>query len=262
MIIHTYLTDGFLEWGKLFLESYKYYNGEDKKIIMDTRDLNKNQIKSLNDLYKNLQIKNKKLNYDEISKRARIPKDILMTHKKKVEMDSVTKESKYWKLYISVEDRYRNTIESVIRENQEEDFVLHMDIDMYVRNKLDYLFDLIKSNDISIRFREKAHKEVQDNRKVLGNIIGFRICDKSLRFIKTWQKYIDKVPLHKKIKGYGQSSFYYAYLEHKNDLVWGSLPEVAKSKAKNSILWTANKGSNTGQLKKCREDFISRKEGK
>jgi len=255
MIIHTYLTDGFLDWGKLFLESYKYYNGEDKKIIMDTRDLNKKQIKSLKKLYNNLEIKNKQIDYIEVAKRARVDINKIKAFKDRVENQSVDKDSKYWKLYISVEDRYRNTIKEVIENNTHEDYLLHMDIDMYVRDKLNFLFDFIKKYDISIRFRNKKGKETNDNRKVLGNIIGFKICNETLDFINTWRKYIDAVPLHQKYKGYGQSSFWYAYKEHKNKLTWGNIPETAKSKASGAILWTGNKGKKSTQLKKCKEDF-------
>ena len=255
MIIHTYLTDGFFDWGKLFLQSYKYHNGEDKRIIMDTRDLNAKQIKQLKGIYGNLEVKNEPLDFKDISKRARIDEEKLKALKAKVERQSVDKESKYWKLYISVEDRYRNTIKRVMEENRKEDYLLHMDIDMYVRNKLDFLFNFIKDYDISIRFRNKKGKETNDNRKVLGNIIGFRICDDVLDFMDTWRKHIDAIPLYHKYKGYGQASFWYAYLEHKNNLVWGDIPETAKAKAPNAILWTGNKGGKDKQLKKCREDF-------
>lgn len=255
MIIHTYLTDGFLEWGKLFLESYKYHNGEDKKIIMDTRDLNKKQIKSLYKLYSNLEVKNKKIDYNEVAKRARIDVNKIKAFKERVENQSVDKDSKYWKLYVSVEDRYRNTIKEAIEDNMHEDYLLHMDIDMYVRDKLNFLFNLIKKYDISIRFRNKKGKKTNDNRKVLGNIIGFRICDEVLEFMNIWRKHIDAVPLYKMEKGYGQASFWYAYKEHENNLKWGNIPETAKTKAAGAILWTGNKGRKNSQLKKCREDF-------
>ncbi len=256
MIIHTYLTNGMLDWGKLFLESFKYHHGEEYKIVMDTRDLNDKQIKQLKKIYGNLQVKNKKLDYNKIAKRAKETKDNILRYKKKVENDKIKKENKVWKLYISIEDRYRNTIWEAMEENQDEDFLIHIDIDMYIRQRLDSLFDIVRNHDISIRFRDKPHKEVNVNRKVLGNIIGFRVCQETFDFLRTWIHYIDDVPLHEKPKGYGQISFYYAYLEHKH-LNWGNIPSIAKPKADNALIWSGNKGSNWKQLQICREEFDS-----
>ena len=130
---------------------------------------------------------------------------------------------------------------------------------MYFRNKITELTDFIQKNDISIRFRlkkpNKPSKNISESRKVLGNIIGFKICDRVYNFLNTWKKHIDAIPLYEKPKGYGQTSFYYAYKEHLKDIKWGDLPVFARNNNRRSVLWTANKGTNAGVLKNCMDEF-------
>lgn len=258
MIIHSYLTDGMFENAKLYLDSFKYYNGEDTKIILDTRNLNDKQQKVLSKKYKNLEIRNKPLDFKDIAKKSGMNKEIIKKYKNEVETYSSNSTNVIWKLYISVEDRYRSCLPKVFQEyKNKEDYLLHTDIDLYFRGNMKNLFDFVRSHDISIRFRPKAIENNRYWRCVLGNMIGLKLNDNVEKFLTTWHKKIDEVPLHKKPKGYGQSSFYYAYLEHTNDFSWGDIPNslIPKSKEPNAYIWSSNRGGNKDNLKRFIEEF-------
>lgn len=261
MIIHSYLTDGMFENAKLYLDSFKYHNGEDIKIILDTRDLNEKQQNVLKKKYKNLEIRNDTINIKKVAKKAGVDKEVLKKYKKEVEDQSANNTNAIWKLYISVEDRYRSCLNKVFQEyKNKEDYLLHTDIDFYFRKNIKEIIDFIKKHDISIRFRPKAIERDMHWRCVLGNMIGLKLDDKVEKFLYTWQNKIDKLPLHKKPKGYGQSSFYYAYLEHIDDFSWGDIPKnlIPKNKDENAYIWSSNKGWNKENLEKFKKDFYKK----
>lgn len=258
MIIHSFLTDGFFDWGCLFLESFKKYHGENIKIILDTRDLDKKQVNHLKSIYSNVDINNKDINMKRLVSETGKDEGTLRAFKHKIENNSVTTQNKVWKLFISVEERYRDSIWRVFKEYKDiEDFLLHMDIDIYFRHHIQEVFDFVKQHDISIRFRKKAISKGNENRCVLGNFITFKLNDKSEEFLKTWHKIINGIPLKKKPKGFGQTSFWRAYQQHKDNLIWGDLPPHLKVRGnnKNALMWSANKGSKNKILKLCREDM-------
>lgn len=258
MIIHSYFTDGMYENAQLFLDSFKWHNGEDIKIILDSRDINEKQIKNLKKRYGNLEIRNKSININKVAEKAGISVNDIKKFKKEIETDSVSKNNKVWKLYISVEERYRDAVYSVFSDYKDiEDYLFHMDIDFYFRKNIQDIMEFIKEHDISIRFRKKAIEKKRYNRCVLGNMIGLKLSDDVENFLKTWHKKINAVPLSDKQKGFGQASFYYAYLDHRNKLDWGDIPPnlIPKNKAPNAYIWSSNRGGNKKNLKKFWEDF-------
>lgn len=258
MIIHSYLTDGLFGWAELFVESFYEHHGSEHMIYLCTRDLNRNQIEKLKSLYPNIIVSNKKINFDSISKRARMSKDKILELKKHIETNAVTKDTFIWKQAISVEDRYRTSIVESMDKYPNEDYLVHFDIDMYFRNPLDDLFEIIRNNDISIKFRLNG----KDNRKVMGGLIGFRICKETRKFMNRWIYYIDKIPLYKKPIGYGQTSFYYAYRDLEKDYNWGQVRSkyISPRFEENDFIWSGNtKSGKVINLKRCRDDFNKRR---
>jgi len=258
MIIHSYLTNGFYPWAELFLESLEFHHGTEHKVVLSTRDLTKEQIENLITLYPNIEIRNEALDIESMSLKSNIPIEKLIKYKNEIESKCVFGPNVIWKQFISVEDRYKKSIIDVMNDYQHEDFMLHIDIDMYVRQPLDDLFEIIRNNDISIKFRLNS----KDNRKVLGSLIGFRLEKKTLEFMNKWIYYIDKIPINEKPIGYGQTSFYYAYRDMKDNFDWGQFPTKFSSPhlRDNDVIRSGNtKYGKTKNLKMYREDFKCKK---
>ncbi|MCF8019801.1 MAG: hypothetical protein K9L62_10360 [Vallitaleaceae bacterium] len=257
MIIHSYLTDGFYGWAELFIESYRFYHGNNDKIFLSTRNLNESQIKKL-ESYPNTHVSNKKLKLKKIANRAKMDVDELLKLKHHIENDAVTNKTFIWKQAISVEDRYRRSILEAMTTYPNEDYLIHFDIDMYFRERLIDLFKTIKQNDITIKFRLDSKL----NRKVMGGLIGFKISEKTLKFMNRWVYHIDAKPLHKKPVGYGQTSFYLAYIELKEQMTWGHVNSryISPRFLETDAIWSGNtKAGKAKNLMTCYKDFKRRR---
>jgi hypothetical protein len=258
MIIHSYLTDGLFGWAKIFVESFGFYHGTDYRIFLSTRDLNEKQQDELMSLYSNLHISNKPLNLKRIAARAKMSVRKIKDLKTYIENNAVTKNTFIWKQAISVEDRYRNSITEAMRAYPDEDFLIHFDIDMYFRSHLQQLFEIIRNNDISIKFRLNS----KINRKVMGGLIGFKLNNKTKKFMRRWIYHIDTLPLYDKPLGYGQTSFYLAHCDLKDDLKWGHIPSkfISPRFAETDVIWSGNsKRGKVRNLKICYKDFKEKK---
>jgi hypothetical protein len=220
MIIHSYCTQGYYPWAKIFLESFKLQHNENYKIILSTRDLSNDEVEFLKRIYSNLEVRNKILDLEEISLKSGVDIFKLKQYKEETEHGIASEENKIWKQAISVEDRYRDSIVDVMQTNMDEKYLIHFDIDLLFRKPLNQLFEIISTNDITIRFR--LQKKIA--RKVCGGLIGFKLDDKIFHFMHRWKKYIDEIPLNLKPLGYGQTSFYYAYEDLKDYYKWGTIP--------------------------------------
>ena len=84
-IIHSYFTEGYYDWARLFIESLKKSNGQKHKLILSSRNLNDSKINQLKKLYKNIEIRNKDLDYKKLAKKAEINLDTLMQFKSETE---------------------------------------------------------------------------------------------------------------------------------------------------------------------------------
>ena len=254
MIIHSYFTNGFYGWAEIFLKSFRYHHGSEHRIFLSTRDLTSVQVNNLKRLYPNIQIINRQLNLKRIARRANLTVEKLVDLKNHIEHGAVNNKTFIWKQAISVEDRYKTSILEAMRYNPREKYLIHFDIDIYFRKNLKELFDIVTNNDISIKFRLKS----KVNRKVMGGLIGFRQCTKTKKFMRRWIYHIDKIPLYLKPMGYGQTSFYYAYLEFKDRMKWGDIPGkfISPRFLDNDVIWSGNtKDGKTKNLQYCLEDF-------
>ena len=254
MIIHAYLTDGFYPWGEFFLESLRYFH-KNIPVILSTRNLNNEQITNL-ESYGSVNVENEDLSYKKLAKRANITLDELHKHKNQIENVHITQESKVWKLMIAADDRVKSVYETLKGLDGKSEHMFHIDIDMYFRARLDDMFNIIRANDISTRFRLKS-KHL--NRKILISVLGFKINDKSFKFMEEWINFIDNVKPYNRPIGYGQTSCYYAYQKLINtNTRWGNIPQIYASPMMRTTdkIWAANttKGK-TENLKIFREDF-------
>lgn len=259
MIVHSYFTDGMYDWAVLFLESFKRHNGEIRPIVFSSRDISEEQIAELQAIYANLEVRNRRIDYQALSERSGETVADLRRMKQETEHG---KFALLWKQFISVEDRYRDSIVDVMRDydGSGHSHLMHIDIDMYFRDRIDPLEDLIEAHDISIMFRSETDEKFgQENRKVLGSVIGFRLGTESLAFMEGWRRHIDSLPLVEKPVGFGQTSFYRAYLDMKDRFDWGNIPPdyADPSRRPAAPIWAGNRGAKDSNLRLCQIDFRS-----
>lgn len=261
-IIHSYFTEGYYDWARLFIESLKKSNGQKHKLILSSRNLNDSKINQLKKLYKNIEIRNKDLDYKKLAKKAEINLDTLMQFKSETEKVKINSYNWVWKLMISAEDRIRE-IKDVAYSLDKGDSMLNLDIDSYIRKPLDPWFDIIAENDFSsiIKYDQQKQKFGYIKKKayvIICCIQGYKIGDPSLAFLDRWMYYIDRISPKYRPRGFGQITCYEAYDYYKNVLNWGIIPPDTYSlsgNGDNCILWGANKGSKTENLERFREDF-------
>jgi hypothetical protein len=213
------MTDGFFDFGKALLLSFKHFHGESMPFLFTTRDLSENQIDELYDLYDNLIVHNAKIDMQALSKRVNRSVKDLNRYKWQVEKVFVKGESVVWKQFISVEDRYRESLQDAF--NICGDAFIHMDVDSLIINPLDSLFRLVEHNDVSLVFRPQHALRF----KIFGCLMGFKFGSNAYDFLHAWRRHIDAVPLIKKPRGYGQTSCWMAYSELKDSAIkWGKIP--------------------------------------
>lgn len=273
MIIHTHLTDGYLPWAELLLGSLKAKHGDkDIQVFVTTRGLSKPQIQQIKSWYSNISVHNKELDFNKLKKLSggvSVPE--LLKAKKVIEgkTGNVTNRARrVWKQFASVEDRYRTAIPFIVNKAIQEGkhkHMLHLDVDMYINNSLDPLFELMRNNDISLKLR--SSRVYTNTRIIVGYAIGFALNDKVVSFLRTWGNIIDQIPLKDKPKGYGQNSMYEAYVLHKDSISWGYMPSHFTAhyynmnilkKMGDPLLLSGNKGKGDISLKSYIADFRSK----
>ena len=261
-IIHTYFTEGYYDWARLFLQSLKKSNGQKYKVILSSRNLDSARIQKLKGLYSDVEIRNKNLDYNKLAKRAGIDMQTLMKYKVQTEQVKINKHNWVWKLMISAEDRIRE-IKDVANGLKPGDLMLNLDVDSYIRSNLDSWFDIIAENDFTsiIKYDRQIKRLGYIKKKayvIICCIQGYNIGEKSLKFLDRWMFYIDRVSPKYRARGFGQITCYEAYMNLKDELKWGIIPPDSYSlsgQGKHCILWGANKGPKHVNLKRFRSDY-------
>ena len=158
---------------------------------------------------------------------------------------------------MSVEERYRS-VPRIAAEAKNAGYtcLIHADIDMYFRRPLNNFIQIIRSHDVSIRFREGVPEQI----RVLGAYMGFSLTEPTMAFLNSWAAQIDSLKPKDKPRAFGQTSFYRAYLEHLDSCRWGRLdslpnsPKISKSRNPEADIWVGN--SNRGRNRKNRTASI------
>jgi hypothetical protein len=262
-IVHSYFTEGYYDWARLFVESLAKTNKKKYKLILSSRNLDKNRQEQLKKLYKgDIEVINQNLDYKTLAKRAEIPLDTLMQYKTETENVKINKYNWVWKLMISAEDRIRE-IKRVAYSLNKGDLMLNLDIDSYIRKSLDPWFDIIDNHDFTsiIKYDQQMKKFGYIKKKayvIICCIQGYKIGDPSLLFLDRWMYYIERVSPKYRARGFGQITCYEAYDYLKDMLYWGIIPPNTYSlsgQGDNCILWGANKGAKHENLARFRADF-------
>lgn len=265
MVIHSYFTEGYYPWAKLFVKSFKHSNGEDYRMILSSRNLDQKRIDALKGMYEGIEVINKNLNYKNLAKRAKIPLQQLMAFKKETEQIKINMNNKIWKLLISAEDRIKE-IKEVHDSLEDGELMINFDVDSYIRKPIDPWIEIVKNNDFTSIFRiEKLIRKFgyvkRKNHAIVCCVQGYNVSQKTRDFLTEWVHQIDIVPPTKRPKGFGQISLYEAYLKFENDLRWGDLPKKQFSLStgtEQALLWGANRGSKTDNRKKFQREFKAR----
>lgn len=262
MIIHSYFTEGYLEWAKLFLSSLVWSNKHllnDISIILSSRNIGDIQINELKKIYPDITVLNRNLAYEQMAKRAKVSKEMLLEYKRRVETVKVDSESKVWKLMIAAEDRLKE-IRNILGANKHP--ILHVDIDTYVTKDITPIMKTVKEHDFTTRWR--IDKQIKrdgyvkyENRATLISVQGYGGNQNSIDFLDRWISHLCKVPASERPTGYGQTSCYRAYLDFKNFMSFGDVPPefLSPQGYGNGILWGANKGAKSDTLKVYQKHF-------
>ena len=262
-ITHTYFTDGYFEWGKLFVESFIHFNDMNRnQLFLSTRNLKPDKVKELEDIHEKVRVFNKDLKYGEMAKRAGTDKRTLLGWKHIVETAKVDKISKTWKIMVAAEDRLKEIYEILSTFGPKR--ILHVDVDTYVRGDVTPIFDVVNSNWFTTRWRfEKQIKRdghvKYENRATLISVQGYNGLE-GLGFLKRWIDLLEEVPPADRPTGFGQTTCYRAYLEFYENNIWkDKFGDIGPEGFSGGILWGANKGEKKETLKVYRKHFKENK---
>jgi hypothetical protein len=277
-LIHSYLTNGevLVDFAVLFLQSFKKFNGEGYNILFESRDLSDKQIDRLKSVYSKLKIINKEINYEQLSEKLDISIPDILKLKEACEIKQrnigVTGAIP-WKQFISVEERYKKSLKEGLLYCKENNikYMMHNDIDTCFYNNIKPITNVIVNHDITMQFRNSKIE-----RKAVGNFLGFKVNDNTIKFLDKWIEYIDKIPLKDKPAGYGQLSLYYAYRDMVDVIDIGRISSDFSASRKNFrkikngkriknpkkvILFNGGKGNKKTNINQFRQFLKDKKNG-
>lgn len=221
----AYLTKSYLEWGKIFLKSYRLTNKTKEKITFNTRDLSPKEINSLKKLYTNLVVNNKKHNIEELSNKYKISQKKIIESKKDCDKGKIGGNHRLW-MNITADDDRVNSLLETIKNNPEEKSFIHTDIDMLFRG--DVYKEIIAPSHLHdigliVRFKQNIRdlnkiklspkKEKKDSTIAIGTV-AIKNSAPGIDFVEKWVHYINTTPMKNRdnIK-WGQHAAYLAYLD-------------------------------------------------
>jgi len=214
-LVHTYCTQQYFRHTVKFIESFRSFHGTG--IFVSSRGLGSDQVHALIRL-DNVIVNNQHLDVHDMTEETRTNLAVLHDYEKSIANREPPGKNLLWKLYISVKDRYRRSIDEALAFGHN---ILHFDADTLVKQPLDPLFKMIKRHDICIKFKDYDCKLGG----VVGNLISFQNKPQTREFLNTWYDIIDKVKVHEMPRGFGQMSFYQAYRKNRDLVNFGRIPD-------------------------------------
>ena len=213
-MVHTFVTASYLAWAELFLESLRLHHGERIHVRVDGRDLADKDIALLRNVYTNIEIHNKSIDWSVLAEDLGVDMETLDRWRWQIARGWLAGENFRVKQFVSVAQRYRS-MATVLRQARDVgyDYVLHSDADIYLRGTLNPFFEIVANHDISL-FLLPSHRN--HAYKVLGAFMGFNLVGEVDRFIDNWMAQIDKVSPPDRWKDFGQSAIWFAINETTN----------------------------------------------
>ena len=216
VLFHTFTTDGYIAWAELYLESLRYVYGGDVNVRMDALNLSDNQIAVLKKINSRLDLRNIRKDYRQAAEEVGVDVNTFQSWKAELESGKLTDDNYLFKIYISVNQRYRN-MQYVIEEakNNKFKYLIHSDIDAYFRKNFDGFLNTLNTYDFAAYFRNK-YKNSRE--KILGAFLAFNLEGNIDKFVAEWMRQIDAVQFRHRWRGFGQSALWYATENTKNDV--------------------------------------------
>ena len=230
-MIITFCTDTYVEWGKVFLKSFKYTNGVKTDIHINGLYLSNENIKALKNCYPRVTISNYQYPSKDVCKRFGVtPKDF--SECKSAISLGFKKNCRWWMDFVVVEERITKLLEHM-KKHPHREYWLHLDIDMMFRKSIEPLLDIIRNNYVTARFRPdrtfiKNENEISpEYMRLAGGMVGLR-GSFGIDFVEEWVKQIF-TKMGNGIQGrgepWGQTALYYAYERFKDYYKWGEIPK-------------------------------------
>lgn len=249
MLIHAYLTNGFLKMAKIFLLSLYATNKNNVPYVwLDTRGLTLDECVDLRACYPKgrLHIVNKPVPMENWAMRANVSVQELETYKHQCEQQFVTNKNKVWKLMTAGDDRV-NALSNVIWGKQDlpeweitPKFFAHFDIDTLFRKPLTEFHGMMEKADIWLKLRV-GHPTVKA--RITIDMLLLNGADNVRTFFNHWIYHINRVDPPNRPIGFGQTSCWLAFEEMESYLNYKVLPLKYGLPGRNNvddIVWTGN----------------------
>ena len=207
-MIHSFVTDGYIQFAEIFLHSLQHLYGNKIYVRIDSCDLSKKNRNKLKDIHNNLDIFHTELDINYLTSELNIKQHTLYFWKKEIEANRTTSKNFWYKIYISVDKRYR-MLDEIIQyaKDQNYSYLLHLDIDNYLRTQfIENLISVVKDYDIGIFINNSE----EHTKKYWGGFICFNLTGNIDDFIYNWMHEIDKYDLKNRWKDFGQSALNFA----------------------------------------------------
>lgn len=193
-MIISYLTESYFKWAEIFLESYRIFNDEKMPILLNTRDLNGEQVKRLKKIYGNLEVDNMRLDLEKIARQYGVTKQELIDSRDDITGGKLSGKHRLWMDVTSVCDRTFSFVKYVHTYPSKADCFVHFDIDVLFRNDIGWIFDTAKLFDVGLIIRG-----ADVDPRIACGIVAINPNDRSLRFLEKWAREIAETPLYARI---------------------------------------------------------------
>ncbi|MEX2489687.1 MAG: hypothetical protein WD356_09210 [Pseudomonadales bacterium] len=251
-LFHSFTTGGYAAWGELFLESLRAVYGSNLNVWIDGLNLSEHQITVLENTYKDVRVVNEIENDKTVEEVIGTNAEDIHRWMNEIEMGITTGENFKYKLYMSVNKRYRN-LGSVIKDagDMGYKYFVHTDIDLYFRHEINGVFDILDNHDAAFYFRPAADHTYA----VLGAFLAFRLNANTIRFVDEWMAQIDKVPFKERWRGFGQSVLFFTYEKVGSGVSVADLssieqaPKISKKFEPNAHIWMNSNSLTFGNIK-------------
>lgn len=208
ILVHSYLTNGMFELGKIFLKSLRATSGIKFPVILSTRELSEEQIEELVALYPNMEVHNGFFKYEEMAKAAGVSVEQLKEYKREVESKHVTRRNKVWKLMVAAEDRPASLGELLFLEDGVNVPIAHFDIDTLFRKDITPIIQDAYDYDCCLLLR-LSHPNVKA--RITISTMTWKANEATFELFSKWMHYLEIVPPRERPIGYGQTSLWLAY---------------------------------------------------
>lgn len=238
-LVHTFTNETYFPWAEMFLEAVRIQHGYDFAVRVDVYNVSEKKRDFLRRVFP-LNIYDQGSGYHELAEQQGVGMETVEEWRDQIAQGTVTDTNFPFKLFMSVDKRYRNLYEVVkTARDQGYEYVIHTDIDVYIHRPLHDMLDLMKEYDVGLYFRPHAEGH---HRKTLGAFVVFRLTDETEHYVQQWMNEIDAVPKTERWIGFGQSTQYFAIGKSPGTRFADfskleKAPKYSKSYSKNAHLW-------------------------